>query len=230
MPADGLHVEALHCSYGSNSVLLGVDLHVEFGQVVGLIGRNGAGKTTTLKAISGVVPRRSGTISFAGKELNRGPSATARAGVSHVPEGRGLIGALTAEENLRVAAYGAGKTLDADRLARAVHAFPRMERVLDRRADVLSGGEQQMVALARALVAEARVIMVDELSLGLAPVVVEEAWQALLALRESRGLGLLVVDQNLGLIEKYCDTVYLLKHGRTHAWEDHGSTEVTLVY
>lgn len=227
---EGLIVRGLEVSYGKNSVLRGLDLTVEPGQVVGLVGRNGAGKTTTLRAISGVTSRRGGSVTFKGQPLSHRPSVVARAGLSHVPEGRGLIGSLTAEENLRVAAYGAGRTLDAETLTWVSRIFPRMERVLARRADILSGGEQQMVALARALVADATMVMIDELSLGLAPIVVEEAWQALRELRDSKGVSLLVVDQNLGLIEKYADSIYLLKNGVTHAWEDYDSTEMALVY
>lgn len=227
---EGLIVSDLEVSYGKNSVLRGLDLIVEPGQVVGLVGRNGAGKTTTLRAISGVVARRGGSVTYKGQTLGHRPTVVARAGLSHVPEGRGLIGSLTAEENLRVAAYGAGRSLDADTLRWVSRIFPRMERVLGRRADILSGGEQQMVALARALVADATMVMIDELSLGLAPIVVEEAWQALRELRDSKGVSLLVVDQNLGLIEKYADSIYLLKNGVTQAWEDYDSTEMALVY
>lgn len=220
---DGLSVTGLACAYGKNVVLRNVSLEVGPGEIIGLIGRNGAGKTTTLRAISGVVRRRAGTISFRGSPLPASPNRVARQGIVHVPEGRGLIGSLTALENLKVAAYGAGRTLDDDSLALAITIFPRIEGILDRRANVLSGGEQQMVALARALVAKPTVILVDELSLGLAPVVVHEAWRALLRLRSETGLSLLIVDQNIELIQQHCDRVYLLRDGSTRLWDGVGS-------
>ncbi|MFD4972861.1 ABC transporter ATP-binding protein [Streptomyces sp. NPDC058424] len=223
-------IEDLFCAYGKTSVLRGVDLRVDPGEAVGLVGRNGAGKTTTLRAISGVVPRRSGRITFGGKPLPDRPRHVAGAGIAHVPEGRGLIGALTAEENLRVAGYGAGHPVDEDTLRDVVDVFPRLQGILDRRADVLSGGEQQMVALARALVAKASLVLIDELSLGLAPIVVDGAWQALLQLRERDGLSLLVVDQNLGLIQKYCDTVYLLRDGVTRTFDSPEGSAIDSVY
>lgn len=215
---DGLRIEGLACSYGKNSVLTDVTMDVEPGQIVGLVGRNGAGKTTTLRCISGVVSRSGGSVYFRDRPLSRQASKVARSGIAHVPEGRGLFGSLTTEENLKAAAYASGHALEKGTLDSVVQIFPRLAGILSRRADVLSGGEQQMVALARALVARASMVLVDELSLGLAPIVVDEAWQALLQLRESDGLSLLVVDQNLGLIEKYCDKVFLLKNGSTALW------------
>ena len=214
----GLRVAGLSCAYGKNAVLRGLDLEVGPGEVVGLIGRNGAGKTTTLRSISGATAR-GGLVEFNGEKLRARPQRAARAGIAHVPEGRRLIGSLTVVENLRVSAIAAKQPLGATEMAGVLDVFPRLRDILDRRADVLSGGEQQMVALARGLVARPLLMLVDELSLGLAPIVVDEAWKALLRLRKEEGLSILIVDQNIGTVERHCDRIYELVDGKTRVWQ-----------
>ncbi|HZU18935.1 MAG TPA: ATP-binding cassette domain-containing protein, partial [Candidatus Dormibacteraeota bacterium] len=170
----GLEVRGLRAGYGRTVILTGVDLEVRPGEVVGLAGRNGAGKTTTLRAISGMLPRRAGELSFDGVPLPAGPRGVARLGVVHVPEGRGMLRGLTVEENLVFGAAAVGRPHGHAERERVLAFFPALGRMLDRKAGLLSGGEQQMLAIARGLMAQPRLLMVDELSLGLAPRVVVE--------------------------------------------------------
>lgn len=203
----------LRVSYGSATVLDGVDFDVRHGEIVGLAGRNGVGKTTTLRSISAMVPLRGGTIRLDGHDLPRRPEAVLRAGVAHVPEGRRLFGSLTVEENLRAAAYGAGRRLDDEDRERVLGLFPALAKLLDRKAGYLSGGEQQMVAISRGIVARPALLIIDEVSLGLAPRLVGDMWRALSALR-GPDLSLLVVDQNVRIMAAHCDRIFLLDDGR----------------
>ena len=185
------------------------------GEIVALLGANGAGKTTTLRAVSGTV-RHTGGIVFAGRQLSRARAdAVARAGVAHVPEGRGLFAELSLWENLRMGAYvrGERRTIRAE-APRVFKYFPWMERRRDQQAGTLSGGEQQMLALARALVARPRLLMLDEPSLGLAPIVVTEIFRIVKALNDEEGLTVLVVEQNANVALNAAVRAYVLEVGQ----------------
>ena len=182
------------------------------GEIVAVLGANGAGKTTTLRAVSGTVRRR-GEITFGGKELRGGPEAVARAGIAHVPEGRGTFTGLSVVENLRLGAYtrrGRGVKADIDRMA---EYFPWIGSRGAQRAGTLSGGEQQMLALARALMALPRLLMLDEPSLGLAPLVVREIFGIVRELNEREGLTVLVVEQDAGIALDVASRAYVLESG-----------------
>jgi branched-chain amino acid transport system ATP-binding protein len=188
---------------------------VEEGQIVALLGANGAGKTTTLRAVSGTV-RSEGDVVFAGRALaRRRPEAVARLGIAHVPEGRGVLGELSVWENLRMGAYirrdRAGVKAD---IARVLQLFPWMERRKDQQAGTLSGGEQQMLVLARALVSRPRVLLLDEPSLGLAPLVVQELFRVVSGLNAEDGLTVLVVEQNANIALAASERAYVLEVGR----------------
>jgi branched-chain amino acid transport system ATP-binding protein len=192
-----------------------VTLHVNDGEIVAVLGANGAGKTTTLRAVSGTV-RHTGGIVFAGKQLSRArPDSVARAGIAHVPEGRGLFSELSVWENLRMGAYvrGERKTMRAES-PRVFRYFPWMERRRDQQAGTLSGGEQQMLALARALVARPRLLMLDEPSLGLAPTVVTEIFRIVRELNAEEGLTALVVEQNANVALDAAARAYVLEVGQ----------------
>ena len=190
-----LELNAVAARYGPVQALRDVSLAVEEGQIVAVLGANGAGKTTTLRAISGTV-RRSGDVSFAGRRLRGGPEAAARAGIAHVPEGRGTFTELSVHENLRLGAYARrDRDVRAD-IARLGETFPWLSERRDQTAGTLSGGEQQMLALARALMGRPRLLLLDEPSLGLAPLVVAEIFRIVRELNERDGLTVLVVEQN----------------------------------
>jgi branched-chain amino acid transport system ATP-binding protein len=209
-----LELTDVHARYGQVRALHGVSLTVEQGEVVALLGANGAGKTTTLRAISGMVARE-GTVSFDGKSLSRSPEAAARRGITHVPEGRGILGELTVWENLAMGAY-----LRRDRRAvrRDLDAiYGEMPWLADRRnqqSGTLSGGEQQMLALARARMSNPRLLLLDEPSLGLAPLVVQEFFRLVGRLNEEEGLTVLVVEQNANAALGISSRAYLLEVGR----------------
>jgi branched-chain amino acid transport system ATP-binding protein len=215
----GLLVRELHAAYGRATVLAGADLEVGPGEVVGLAGRNGAGKTTTLRAISGVMARHAAELSFAGAPLPARPRGVARLGVVHVPEGRGVLRGLTVEENLAFGAAAVGRPHGRAARERVLAWFPVLTRMLDRRAGLLSGGEQQMLAIARGLMAQPRLLMVDELSLGLAPRAVVDVLGAVLSACREQGIALLIVDQNLRALAANCDRVYVLSGGVTTCHE-----------
>ena len=206
------HVEA---RYGPIKALHGVSLTVDEGQVVALLGANGAGKTTTLRAVSGLV-KRTGDVLFAGRALGKsGPEAVARLGIAHVPEGRGILGELSVRENLRMGGY-----VVRDRRAfkgdyqRVLQHFPWLEQRADQQAGTLSGGEQQMLALARALVSRPRLLLLDEPSLGLAPIIVAEFFRIVAALNAEDGLTVLVVEQNANIALAASERAYVLEVGR----------------
>jgi branched-chain amino acid transport system ATP-binding protein len=220
-PSPGLVVSDLQVRFGKARVLQGVDLTVGPGEVVGLAGRNGAGKTTLLRTISGAVPRAGGTIAFDGQVLFERPDVVARAGVLHVPEGRGLMHGLTVRDNLRLACAAVGLPYTASVWQATIAAFPQLESLEQKPAGLLSGGQQQMVAIARGLAAQARLLMVDELSLGLAPKAAREALHILLTEARRRGTALLIVDQNVQSLLDDCDRTYFLDGGIAHLWQ-HG--------
>ena len=208
-----LELAGVSARYGAVPVLHGVSLTVDEGEIVAVLGANGAGKTTTLRAISGTVRRR-GAIAFAGRRLDRrGPEAVARAGIAHVPEGRGTFAELTVRENLRLGAYVRRNGGYSDDLERVTGYFPWLAERGDQPAGTLSGGEQQMLALARALMARPRLLLLDEPSLGLAPLVVADLFRIVRDLNE-QGLTVLVVEQNARLALQAASRAYVLETGR----------------
>jgi len=210
-----LELRRVEARYGPIKALHGVSLTVADGEIVALLGANGDGKTTTLRAVSGTV-RHTGEIVFEGKQIARGkPDAVARAGIGHVPEGRGLFTQLSVWENLRMGAYvrGERRTLRAE-APRVFKYFPWLERRRDQQAGTLSGGEQQMLALARALVGRPRLLMLDEPSLGLAPTVVQEIFRIVRELNADDGLTVLVVEQNANVALDAAARAYVLEVGQ----------------
>ena len=208
-----LELEGVEARYGQVQALRGITLQVPEGAIVAVLGANGAGKTTTLRAVSGTV-RRSGTITFDGKPLRGGPEAVARAGIAHVPEGRGTFTDLTVTENLRLGAYTRReRNLQAD-IERIAHWFPWIPERRHQQAGTLSGGEQQMLAVARALMAKPRLLMLDEPSLGLAPMIVREIFRIVKELNEQDGLTVLVVEQDARLALDTASHAYVLEVGR----------------
>lgn len=218
----GLVVANLSAGYGLARVLDDVTINVRRGELVGLAGRNGVGKTTLLRALSGLNGRGpAAVVTLGGKPLPRRPEAVARAGLIHVPEGRGVIPSLTVLENLRVGALAVGGRLTKDRLAHTVERFPTLGRLLQRQAGLLSGGEQQMLAIARGLVADPSVLMIDELSLGLSPKATGQALEVVSAITDGGGPGALVVDQSIATLASVCDRLYVLKDGMATEVESH---------
>jgi branched-chain amino acid transport system ATP-binding protein len=210
-----LELKDVHARYGPIRALHGVSLKVDDGEVVALLGANGAGKTTTLRSISSMT-RTTGEIVFDGRRIaRRSPESTARLGIAHVPEGRGLFDELTVWENLRMGAVGRtrGEALDQE-ITRVVGYFPWIERRRDQQAATLSGGEQQMLALARALVGRPRLLMLDEPSLGLAPTIVRELFATVKRLNEEDGLTVLVVEQNATIALDVAARAYVLEVGK----------------
>ncbi|MGZ4410044.1 MAG: ABC transporter ATP-binding protein [Gaiellaceae bacterium] len=206
-----LELHGIEARYGPVQALHGVSLQVGDGELVAVLGANGAGKTTTLRAISGTV-RRSGDVVFAGKKLPRRPDATARAGIAHVPEGRGTFSELSVWENLRLGAYARRANVKKE-AQRVYKFFPRLEDRRDQQAGTLSGGEQQMLALGRAMMARPRLLLLDEPSLGLAPMVVNEIFDALTRMKTDDGMSVLVVEQNANLALAHAARAYVLEVG-----------------
>ncbi len=206
-----LELRNVEARYGPVKALHGVSLTVDGGELVAVLGANGAGKTTTLRAISGTV-RRTGDLVFGGKALPRRPEGTARAGIAHVPEGRGTFSDLTVWENLRLGAYTRRGGIKDD--ARRVFGFfPRLEERRHQQAGTLSGGEQQMLALGRAMMARPKLLLLDEPSLGLAPIVVNEIFEALDRMKGQDGMSVLVVEQNANLVLAHAARAYVLEVG-----------------
>ena len=207
-----LELNGVEARYGPVRALHDVSLHVDEGELVAVLGANGAGKTTTLRAVSGTV-RRSGEVVFAGNKLPRRPDATARAGIAHVPEGRGTFSELSVWDNLRLGAYARRGSVKDD-AQRVFKFFPRLEERRDQQAGTLSGGEQQMLALGRAMMARPKLLLLDEPSLGLAPLVVKEIFEALARMKGEDGMAVLVVEQNANLALAHAARAYVLEVGR----------------
>jgi branched-chain amino acid transport system ATP-binding protein len=210
-----LELENLEARYGQIRALHGVSLSVGDGEVVAILGANGAGKTTTLRAVSALVRRR-GEIRFDGRSLaSASPEATAKLGIAHVPEGRGIFDQLSVWDNLRMGAYRkvSRRELE-DETGRVFSYFPWMKERLGQQAGTLSGGEQQMLGLARALVSRPRLLMLDEPSLGLAPTIVQELFRIVAELNEEQKLSVLVVEQNAEIALQVAHRAYVLEVGR----------------
>jgi branched-chain amino acid transport system ATP-binding protein len=215
-----LTIKDLHAGYGSSEVLHGATLTVPQGRLVAVIGPNGAGKTTTMRAISGLIRPRSGQVLFGGEDIAGMEAArVARLGLAHVPEGRHVFGPLAVEENLLLGAYGrlpklfgymAGARAG---LERVYAMFPRLKERRRQLAGTLSGGEQQMLAVGRALMAEPQLILLDEPSMGLAPVIVEELFATLNQLKQ-QGITMLLVEQMAHKALQVADHVYVMERGR----------------
>jgi branched-chain amino acid transport system ATP-binding protein len=208
-----LELQGVEARYGPVQALHGVSLTVGEGEIVAVLGGNGAGKTTTLRAISGLVTM-SGEVRFAGERITRAtPERVARIGIAHVPEGRGIFQELSVRENLRLGAYLRRDGFE-EGYERARTYFPWLEQRRDQQAGTLSGGEQQMLALARALMSRPRLLLLDEPSLGLAPLVVRELFEIVVELNEKEGLAVLVVEQNAKLALRSSNRAYVLEVGR----------------
>jgi branched-chain amino acid transport system ATP-binding protein len=209
-----LELVDLDVRYGSVSAVRGLSLHVGQGEIVGLIGPNGAGKSTTLQAIMGMVPAHRGEIRLAGSSLRgKAPEAVARSGIALVPEGRRIFAELTVEENLRLGLAGRHERDGAGDDIESVYAlFPIVKEFRRRQAGVLSGGQQQQLAIGRALVARPKLILLDEPSLGLAPKIVDVVFEALAEIR-SRGITVLLVEQRAQRTVAFSDRTYLIANG-----------------
>jgi branched-chain amino acid transport system ATP-binding protein len=211
-PAPALALDGVSVAYGGVTAVRGVSLTVEAGEIVGLIGPNGAGKSTTLHAVVGLVPLREGEVRFRGQSLRgRSPEAIARAGVALVPEGRRLFGELTVDENLRLG-LASRREVANGAFDDVFELFPILEEFRRRPAGALSGGQQQQLALARALVAEPSVLLLDEPSLGLAPTTVDLVFSTLQSIRD-RGLAVLLVEQRAQRTVAIADRTHVLASG-----------------
>ncbi|MHB9134335.1 MAG: ABC transporter ATP-binding protein [Armatimonadota bacterium] len=212
-----LRLASVVTSYGRTIALHGVSLHVREGEIVALVGANGAGKTTILNTISGIIHPGKGSVQFGGKEIRHSsPDGIVRLGLSHVPEGRQLFAPLSVKDNLLLGAY-TRKQADkrahlADDLERIYHIFPILKERSEQRAGTLSGGEQQMLAIGRGLMAKPKMLLFDEPSMGLAPLVMEEIFHAIAKFRE-QGLTVLLVEQNARWALKIADRAYVLETG-----------------
>ena len=210
-----LDVRALEAGYGSTRVLFGIDLQVRAGSITALLGANGAGKTTTLRALCGLI-RRQGHVTLAGRRIDgMDTEDIVRLGVAHVPDGRGTFTGLTTEENLRMGACTrrdkAGVREDFERF---YEYFPRLKERRAQQAGTLSGGEQQMLAIARALMLRPKLLLLDEPSFGLAPMMVEDIFRIMRRISEHQNVAILLVEQNAALALDLADSAYLLETGR----------------
>ncbi len=210
-----LNVEHLDTGYGRVQILWDVALHVDESEIVALIGSNGAGKTTLLTAISGLLDRWRGIIAFDGRDLTRAPShEIVASGIVHVPQGRRLFAGLTVRENLRQGAFARRDraNIEGD-LARVIQLFPSLERHLNTPGGKLSGGEQQMVAIGRGMMARPKLLMIDELSLGLAPLVVDAIMDALEQVNREQGTAILLVEQDVQIALEHSHRGYVIETG-----------------
>jgi branched-chain amino acid transport system ATP-binding protein len=207
-----LEVSRLHSGYGRIPILAGVTLSVSDGEIVGILGHNGMGKTTLLRTLMGYLPATDGNVHFDGEDITRlSPTARARRGIGYVPQGREIFSTLTVAENLRM---GCLRLPDSRRTIDAILAdFPRLTRLLDRAGGALSGGEQQLLALARCLCAEPRLILLDEPTEGIQPSIIEEMIETLLSVRRRRPVTMVLVEQNLNFIASLADRILILQKG-----------------
>jgi branched-chain amino acid transport system ATP-binding protein len=216
-PSNGvilLEARDLRARYGEIEAVHGVDLAVPKGSIIALLGANGAGKSSTLRALTGAI-KTTGTVTFAGKPLGRRPEDAARVGIAHVPEGRGTLSSLTVWDNLMLGAYleGSGARVR-KRIDRVSGYFPWLTERKNQTAGTLSGGEQQMLAIARALMLEPQLLLLDEPSLGLAPMIVREIFTLLRTINEQDGVSILVAEQNATIALATAHHAYVLETGR----------------
>lgn len=211
-----LELDNVHSFYGHIHALKGISLNVEEGEVVTLIGANGAGKTSTLRTISGLVRAKQGKVLLRGKDITHTePHKIVALGVGHVPEGRGIFPRLTVRENLEMGAYTINSSSElARRMENAFHLFPRLKERVTQKGGTLSGGEQQMLATARGLMLKPQILLMDEPSMGLAPVLVEAIFDVIRELNQTEGTTILLVEQNASMALKYARRAYVLETGR----------------
>ena len=209
-----LEVNNIETYYGAIQALRGISLHVEEGEIVTLIGSNGAGKSTTLKSISGLAKVKSGTILYNGKEItNKPPHQTTLLGMAHVPEGRRIFSNLTVKENLLMGAFSVkGKDVIQERMEQVFTHFPKLKERLNQKGGTMSGGEQQMLAIGRALMMNPELLMLDEPSMGLAPIIVEQIFEIILQLNSS-GITILLVEQNAYQALSIAHRGYVIQNG-----------------
>lgn len=209
-----LRLDDVYAGYGHTTVLRGFNLEVSDGQMAAVLGRNGVGKTTMLRAIAGIIPLQSGTITFNGQDLRRLPThERARGGIAYVPQGRDIFPGLTVLNNLRVAAYGSRQQTWEEQLDAILGEFPILAEKLNIQGGSLSGGQQQILALARALMMSPRILLLDEPSEGIQPSIVDQIADTLRAINEQRGITLLLVEQNLDFVSRVAAHVYLVDKG-----------------
>ncbi|WP_448042745.1 ABC transporter ATP-binding protein [Bradyrhizobium liaoningense] len=209
-----LEVSDLRSGYGRIPILFGLDMTVQDGEYLGILGHNGMGKTTTLRALMGHLPTTGGTVTFAGKPITHlKPHERSRLGIGLVPQGREIFPDLSVLENLRMGLAAAAKE-DRSVIEAVLQDFPRLVRLLDRRGGALSGGEQQLLALARCLCTKPRLILLDEPTEGIQPSIIEEIVETLLALKKRWNLSLIVVEQNLDFITSLSDRILNIQKGR----------------
>jgi urea ABC transporter ATP-binding protein UrtE len=210
-PSDVLEVADLRSGYDGLPVLAGLSLNVREREFVGILGHNGMGKTTLLRTLIGILPATSGEIRFQGASITQDPPhRRARGGIGYVPQGRGIFPGLTVRDNLRFAAIAVGRS---DDLTVILSEFPRLTALLDRPGIALSGGEQQLLAIARALIQEPKIVLLDEPTEGIQPSIIEEIVDLLKLLRLRRGLTILLVEQNIDFIKALSDRVLLIQKG-----------------
>jgi len=213
VPESILEVEDVHTYIGQHHILQGVSLRIRPDAVTVLLGRNGAGKTTTMRTVMGVLHPQRGAVRLGGREIHRlRPFEIARLGIGYVPEGQGIFATLTVEENLRVATLAEGAETR-ERLRRIVELFPDLDRFRRSRAATLSGGQKQMLSIARAFINPTRLLLIDEPSKGLAPIIVEHLTEALRAMKQHATV--VLVEQNFAMASQIADDFYLIDDGRT---------------
>lgn len=211
---DALVVGSVSAGYGRIPVLRGINLRVAQGEILGILGHNGMGKSTLLKAIMGLIPVTGGSITLAGEEVTRlPPHRRAHRGMGYVPQGRGIFPKLSVRENLRIAYQGYGEAHEGEAVARALRDFPSIERLVDRAGGSLSGGEQQLLALARCLVGDPWLLLLDEPTEGLAPIIVEALLEAVTAIGRE-GVATMIVEQHARKILTITDRAIILDRGR----------------
>ena len=220
-----LQAQGLHAWYGSSHVLHGVDIHIGRGETLGLLGRNGMGKSTLIRTLLGHVTERDGRILLFGQDVSRArPHAMARAGVAYVPEGRGVFPNLSVRENLVMAARKGRDGRDDWTMARVLQTFPRLQERLGNLGAQLSGGEQQMLSIGRALMTHPELIILDEATEGLAPLIVAEIWRVIAQIRAS-GIATLIVDRDYRKVLAQSDRALVLQKGQVVLQGDSGTLQ-----